>query len=131
MRTLNLLALAVAAVWVFAFVIAWASPVAYLKIQSQIGITPISISWALQRANEDLISGAYEVCKQPVLFAWYSSFSGGPVLPEELTVPVSAEFEEVVLFSSGIVRESTHTALEKMAVFNEITHSRCLAEAES
>ena len=130
-RTVKFLGLAVAVVWALSFVIAWASPVSYLKVQSQVGIAPISISWALDRANEDLVSDAYEACKPPILFAWYGSFGGGPVLQNSLTVPASAEFEEVVLFRSGIVRESTQTALDKMAIFNEITHSRCFIEAEN
>ena len=130
-RSVKFLGLAVALAWALALVIAWVSPVSYLKVQSRIGIAPISISWALDRANEDLVSGAYEACNQPVLFAWYGSFGGGPVLPDELTVPASAEFDEVVLFRSGIVRESTQTALDKMAIFNETTHTRCFAEAET
>lgn len=130
-RSVKFLGLAVAVAWALALVIAWASPVSYLKVQSRIGIAPISISWALDRANEDLVSGAYEACNQPVLFAWYGSFGGGPVLPDELTVPASAEFDEVVLFRSGIVRESTQTALDKMAIFNETTYTRCFAEAET
>lgn len=131
LRTMKFLGLAVAFVWASAFAVAWASPVSYLKIQSRIGLAPISISWALDRANEDLASGAYEACRQPVLFAWYGSFGGGPVLPDQLAVPSSAAFEEVVLFRSGIVRESTHKALDRMAIFNEITHTRCFAEAET
>ena len=131
LRTVKFLGLVVAIVWALAFVIAWTSPVSYLKVQSRIGIAPISISWTLDRANEDLVSGAYKACNQPVLFAWYGSFGGGPMLPDELTVPASAEFDEVVLFRSGIIREGTQIALDKMAIFNEITHSRCFTEAES
>ncbi|MEM9434601.1 MAG: hypothetical protein AAGA12_11825 [Pseudomonadota bacterium] len=130
-KAVKFLGLAVAVVWALAFAIAWTSPVSYLKVQSRMGIAPISVLWALDRANKDLVSGAYEACDQPVLFAWYGSFGGGPVLPDEKTVPATAEFDEVVLFRSGIVRERTQTALDKMAVFNDITHSRCFTEAES
>lgn len=130
MKAVKFLGLAIAFVWAVAIAIGWIAPVSYLKVQSRIGIAPISITWALDRANEDLASGAYEACNQPVLFAWYGSFGGGPVLPDEVTVPATAEFDEVVLLRSGIVRESTQIALVKMAVFNATTHSRCFTEIE-
>lgn len=75
-KTLSYFALAVAGIWFVAFVMAWVSPVSYLKSQSKIGIAPVSISWALQRANEDLMSGAYENCDNPV-------FSLGTVVSAE------------------------------------------------
>lgn len=114
-----------------AFLTAWAAPVTYLKISSHIRLDPFSVSWALNRANSDLAAESYDFCEQPVLFAWYGSFGGGPVLPKDQSIPDMAEFEEVVLFRSGIIYERTKKALAEMAVFNEAVLSECLMDVES
>ena len=120
-----------AALLIGAYLTAWVAPVTYLKMFSHIRLAPISVSWALERANSDLTADTYDFCEQPVLFAWYGSFGGGPVLPDGLSVPGTTEFEEVVLFRSGIIRESTKKALAEMAVFNETVVLKCLMETES
>ncbi|MEM6624897.1 MAG: hypothetical protein AAF674_21975 [Pseudomonadota bacterium] len=120
-----------AAFLVGAYLTAWAAPVTYLKMVSHIQIAPISISWAPERANFHSAAETYDFCEHPVLFAWYGSFGGGPVLPNGLNVPDAIEFEEVVLFRSGVIYESAKKALAEMAVFNEAVLSECLIETES
>lgn len=53
------------------------------------------------------------------------------MLRSELSIPDTAEFEEVVLFRSGVVNESTQMALDEMATFNEIVLSQCLLQTGS
>lgn len=114
-----------AAVLVGTYATAWAAPVTYLKMYSQVQLAPISVSWAVERANFYLATETYDFCEQPVLFAWYGSFGGGPVLPDDLSIPDTTEFEEVVLFRSGVIYENTRRALAAMAVFNETVLSEC------
>ncbi len=68
-KTLKWMAMLVAAIFASAYLMVWVSPVTYLKMQSQVRLAPISISWALKRANSDLEAKSYDFCKQPVLFA--------------------------------------------------------------
>lgn len=119
------------ALLVGAYLTAMAAPLTYLKMFSHIQLAPISVSWALERANSDLTADTHDFCKQPVLFAWYGSFGGGPVLTDNLITPDTNEFEEVVLFRSGIINESTKKALAEMAIFNETILSECFVETQS
>ena len=131
LKVLKWMSLLGAALLVGAYLTAWAAPVTYLKMFSHIRLAPISIPWALERANSELVAEAYDFCEHPVLFAWYGSFGGGPVLPDGQSVSDTTEFEEVVLFKSGIIYESTKKALAEMAVFNEAVLSKCLIDKES
>lgn len=120
-----------AAFWVGAYLMARAAPVTYLRVVSRIELAPISVSWALEQAKSDLTAGNYDSCEELVLFAWYGSFGGGPVLPDDLKVPDTVGFEEVVLFRSGTVYESTKDAVAKMAIFNETVLTECLTENQN
>ena len=108
-----------------AFLLVLFMPATYLRIFSEVGVWPVSLSWAVDMAREQLENAPLQYCEDPFLLSWEGSFGQFNLLPDGVTTPAANEYTKLVLGRADRINETTNAALTAMLNFNSQLLARC------
>ena len=125
LRICTFLLLLAAAVGLAGWFLAWAHPVAYLKLSARGGFELVPTGWVVELAKEQLVKNPSGFCRDPFLLSWHGSFDGGPVGLEVSALPASDEYDELVMGRTDYITARTEKKLDAMAGFNRTLMGLC------
>ncbi len=120
--------------WVFCIIglffaafypLAFFMPMTYLRFHSEVGIGPLSLSWVIDMARQDLEKAPKLFCEKPYLLAWNGSFGQFPLVPEGAVLPTNNEYKELVLGHGDRVSSHVRATLDAMLDFNSKLIALC------
>jgi len=115
----------VGAYFAAAYSLAVFTPATYLRIFSDVGVWPVSRSWVVDMARQQLESSPLQYCEDPFLLFWQGSFGEFDLIPDGYALPETHEYTKLVLGRTDIIREETKAALTAMLNFNSQLIARC------